>query len=57
MRVFDLYDGEGIAADKKSVAFALRFGAERTLKDAEVDKRISKIVTQLSTVHQAVLRQ
>ncbi len=57
VHVFDLYEGKGIAADKKSVAFSLRFGADRTLKDAEVDKRIAKIVAQLSTEYQAELRQ
>ena len=48
VRVFDLYEGKGIADDQQSVAFALRFGADRTLKDAEVDKRITKIVNARS---------
>ncbi len=55
--VFDLYQGKGIAADRKSVAFSLRFGAERTLKDAEVDGRVQAIVKQLGAAYEAVLRQ
>ena len=55
--VFDLYEGERIGAGNKSVAFSLRFGADRTLKDAEVDKRVNAIVEQLSTTYGAVLRQ
>jgi len=54
--VFDLYEGERIASDKKSVAFALRFGADRTLKDAEVDERVAAIVKQLGLAYEAVLR-
>ena len=54
--VFDLYEGERIGADKKSVAFSLRFGADRTLKDIEVDKRVNAIVEQLGTAYGAVLR-
>lgn len=41
--VFDVYTGTGIPADKKSVAFALRFGADRTLTDDEVDESIAQI--------------
>jgi phenylalanyl-tRNA synthetase beta chain len=55
--VFDLYEGEGIGVHKKSVAFSLRFGADRTLKDADVDQRVQAIVTQLGATYQAVLRQ
>lgn len=55
--VFDLYQGEGIDADKKSVAFSLRFGADRTLQDAEVDRLIAAIVEALEKTHGAVLRR
>ncbi|MEM1093613.1 MAG: phenylalanine--tRNA ligase subunit beta [Bacteroidota bacterium] len=54
--VFDVYQGERIASDQKSVAFALRFGADRTLKDKEVDKRIRTIVQRLGKEFGATLR-
>src|SRR5690606_35137135 len=37
VRLFDLYRGERIGAGQKSAAFALRFAADRTLRDEEVD--------------------
>ncbi len=55
--VFDLYEGEGIAAGKKSVAFALVFGADRTLEDAEVDARIEAVTSALAEKHGAKLRR
>ena len=55
--VFDVYEGEGIDADAKSVAFTLRFGADRTLTDDEVDEQIEQIVGALDREHDATLRQ
>ena len=55
--VFDLYEGERIGPGRKSVAFALRFGADRTLTDAQVDRRIAAIVERLRKEHGAELRQ
>ena len=55
--VFDLYEGERIGAGKKSVAFGLRFGADRTLTDRQVDRRIAAIVERLKKEHGAELRQ
>jgi len=55
--VFDVYDGEGIDADAKSVAFTLRFGADRTLTDEEVDEQIDHVVEALERTHDATLRQ
>ena len=55
--VFDVYEGEGIADDEKSVAFTLRFGADRTLTDEEVDETIQSIVGALEDRHAATLRQ
>ncbi len=46
--VFDVFEGESLGEGKKSVAFALRFNAiDRTLKDADVNKRIDKIVASV----------
>lgn len=54
--IFDVYKGEGIAPGKKSVAFSLRFGANRTLRDKEIDHVVQKIVTTLSAQFDAELR-
>ena len=56
-RVFDLYAGDRIEAGKKSVAFALRFGAEQTLTDEVVDERVHAVVQALERAHGAELRQ
>lgn len=55
--VFDVYTGERVAADKKSVAFGLRFGAHRTLKDKEVDARVKAVVKALDEGFGAALRR
>lgn len=55
--VFDLYQDARIGAGHKSVAFSLRFQADRTLTDAEVDRRVDAIVKKLSQEYGARLRQ
>ena len=55
-RVFDLYRGDGIEGGQKSVAFALRFLADRTLRDEDVDGRIRKVVKVLEREFSAQLR-
>jgi len=55
--VFDLYQGEHIDAGTKSVAFSLRFGADRTLTDQEVDERVAAILNRLRQETGATLRQ
>ncbi len=48
VEVFDLYEGKGIPAGKVSVAVRLRFrGADRTLKDEEVDRSVGHLVRKL----------
>jgi phenylalanyl-tRNA synthetase beta chain len=54
--VFDVYEGEGIEEGKKSLAFTLRFGADRTLTDEEVDDRMGAIVDALRDEHGTELR-
>ena len=42
--VFDIYEGEGLPAGKKSVAVSMVFrSSERTLKDKEVNTAFEKI--------------
>ena len=55
--VFDIYKGDQVAADKKSVAFGLRFGAHRTLKDKEVDAKVKAVIKALNEGFSAELRQ
>ncbi|MFN3597796.1 MAG: phenylalanine--tRNA ligase subunit beta [Rubricoccaceae bacterium] len=56
VRLFDVYTGERLPPGRKSLAFALRFGAERTLRDKEVEGRMKAILRALEHVHGAVLR-
>ena len=49
LELFDVYEGEQLGADKKSVAFALSFrSADHTLKDDEVNPSIDKILKALA---------
>lgn len=55
--VFDLYRGEPLPSDKKSVSFRLFFRAEdRTLSDDEVNETQEAILDALRNQHGAVLR-
>ena len=56
-RLFDVYRGDRIAAGTQSLAFALTFSADRTLRDAEVDGRVRRVVAALEREHGAALRQ
>jgi phenylalanyl-tRNA synthetase beta chain len=47
-RLFDVYFGDNLPADKKSMAYSLAFRSpERTLKDEEVDQEITSLVAWL----------
>ena len=55
--IFDIYQGEQIGVDKKSVAFSLSFRAEdRTLIDDEVNKVFGNIVKSLEKNFKAKIR-
>lgn len=56
--IFDIYrNKEVLGENKKSVAISLVFRlAERTLTDEEVNAKINRILTKLSSEHNAVLR-
>lgn len=56
-QLFDVYQGESIAAGTKSLAFALTYRlADRQLNDKEVDKAHQKIEGRLKHVLQAQIR-
>ncbi|HKM42704.1 MAG TPA: phenylalanine--tRNA ligase subunit beta, partial [Limnochordia bacterium] len=54
--LFDLYEGKPIPADKKSVAFALRFQGDRTLTDGEINSIMERLVAGLGTKFGAEIR-
>lgn len=55
--LFDVYTGERISADKKSLAFAIEFRSkERTLKDEEADAAFKNILSAVEKEFGAELR-
>ncbi len=55
--VFDLYEGEGVGAGKKSLAIAVRLEPrDRTLTDAEIDAVANKLVDNVKKVTGGELR-
>ena len=57
VRLFDVYEGDRIDSDKKSLAYALAFqSAERTLREEEVDESLARIVETLTERFGATLR-
>ena len=54
---FDIYEGENVAADEKSLAYSIRFRAkDRTLEDKDVSAVMDKILKKLENLGVA-LRQ
>ncbi|MEM7251787.1 MAG: phenylalanine--tRNA ligase subunit beta [Pseudomonadota bacterium] len=50
LEIFDVYRGEGISSEEKSVALGLTFQASsRTLSDADIDAHVTTIVDALTT--------
>jgi len=56
VRLFDVYRGESIPMGKKSLAYALTYQADRTLKDTEIDKAHKKVEDRLVHVLNASIR-
>ena len=55
--LFDVYTGERIASDKKSLAFAIEFRSnERTLKDEEADEAFKNVLAAVEKEFGATLR-
>ncbi|SDC00020.1 phenylalanyl-tRNA synthetase beta subunit [Paenibacillus sp. UNCCL117] len=58
IQVFDIYTGERVGADKKSVAIALVYRtADRTLTDEEVSELHGRVVSALEASYGAELRK
>ena len=57
IEVFDLYIGDKIDPNKKSIAFALNFeDTKKTLTDEEVMEIFNKIIKDVEKKHKATLR-
>ena len=57
LELFDVYTGENVAEDEKSLAFKLKFeDPTKTLETAEVDKLVSQILNRLDREIGAKLR-
>ena len=55
--IFDVYEGDKIGKDKKSIALSFTFTSnERTLKDDEIQEAMDKILTILSRKFKAKIR-
>jgi phenylalanyl-tRNA synthetase beta chain len=58
MRVFDVYEGEKIAADKKAYAIAFTLQDEnRTLEDKVIDKTMAKLMHGFESELNAIIRK
>ncbi len=56
--LFDVYDGEKLGNNQKSLAFALTFRAlDHTLKESEIELIINKIINKIETQFSAQLRK
>ena len=57
IKIFDVYTGDNIDNNKKSIAFSLTFMDEaRTLREEEVMEIFERIISKVCEVHQATLR-
>ncbi len=57
VEAFDVYTGEGLEANEKSIAFNLHYqDPEKTLTDAEVDASFEEVVEAVKTKHNAKVR-
>lgn len=55
-RVFDIYEGEHLPDGTRSVAFAIAFAADRTLRDEEVEAAVQNILKKAESEFGARLR-
>ena len=57
VNVFDVYEGSGIAPDKKSIAIAVTIQPrDKTMTDAEIEALAAKIVAEVGKRTGGVLR-
>ena len=56
VKIFDLYIGDKVKEDEKSLAIKLVFTSYETLTDELVNSKVNKILKELEKKYQAVLR-
>ena len=57
LKVFDIYSGEGIDSERKSIAFSLTFQhSSRTLNEGEINSAVEAVVMRLRGDFDAILR-
>jgi phenylalanyl-tRNA synthetase beta chain len=57
VKLFDLFEGESVGANKKSLAFSLEYGSdERTLTEQEVEKDFTALIKSITQKFNATLR-
>ena len=56
VKIFDLYVGDKVKEDEKSLAIKLVFTSYETLTDELVNSKVNKILKELEKKYQAVLR-
>ena len=57
VELFDLYQGDGVSEESKSLAYSLKFNSnDRTLTDKEIDKEVNKILKKLKNTFKVIQR-
>ena len=57
VRIFDVYTGDKLHNNQKSIAFSLYFeDSKKTLSDEEVMEIFNKIIEKVRITHHAILR-
>ena len=57
VELFDLYQGDGVSEESKSLAYSLKFNSnDRTLTDKEIDKEVNKILKKLKNTFEVIQR-
>lgn len=57
VKLFDLFEGESVGKDKKSLAFSLEYGSDdRTLIEVEVEKDFTALIKSVTVKFNATLR-
>ena len=56
VKIFDLYVGDKVAEDEKSLAIKLTFTSYETLTDDVINSKVNKILKELEKRYQATLR-
>ncbi|HHZ11527.1 MAG TPA: phenylalanine--tRNA ligase subunit beta, partial [Acholeplasmataceae bacterium] len=54
--IFDIYTGEKVGPEEKSIAIKLEFSAPQTLSDEVVNQKLNQILKRLKEKFNAVLR-